>query len=67
VHLYDDVLKEYARRTQIGARLLSRNEYIKVIEHLIQISNSLQLANDDLEVQLEMERERRRKLQEERP
>jgi len=67
VHLYDDVLKEYARRTQIGARLLSRTEYVKVIEHLIQISNSLQLANDDLEVQLEAERERRRKLQEERP
>ena len=67
MHLYGDVLKEYARLTRPGARLLSRTEYVKVIEHLIQINNSLQAANDDLEVQLEAERERRRKLQEERP
>ena len=67
MHLYDDVLKEYARLTRPGTRLLPRTEYIKMVQHLIEINNSLQSANDDLEVQLEAERERRRKLQEERP
>ena len=64
MHLYDDTQKDYARVTQLGMRMLYRKEYIRIVQHLIRIANSLQLANDDLEVQLEGERERRRKLQE---